>query len=62
MAYLAERFPERETNRDRDGWHAYPSARLALHCHLNGHDAPDLHRDTAAGLLILLEAWKDHTP
>lgn len=59
MAYLAENFADWEIVCDRAGWHAYPSARLALHCYLNGGDAPDLHRETVPGLMVLLEAWKD---
>ena len=61
MAYLAENFPDWEIVADRDGWHAYPSARLALHCYLNGYDAPDLHRATVPALLVLLAAWRDTT-
>lgn len=59
MAYLAKHFAEWEIVQDRDGWHAYPSARLVFHHYLNGQDAPDLHRPTAAGLVVLLEAWRD---
>lgn len=61
MGYLAEYFADWDIVRDRDGWHAYPSARLGLHCYLNGQDAPDLHRPTVTGLLVLLEAWKATT-
>lgn len=59
MAYLAEHFADWEIVRDHAGWHAYPSARLVFGCYLRGHDVTDLHRETAAGLLVLLEAWKD---
>lgn len=51
--------PERKIAADRDGWHTYPSAQLALHCYLMSRDAPGLDRPMAAGLLALLEARRD---
>lgn len=59
VAYLARNFPDWEIVRDGAGWHAYPSARLVFHHYLQGRDVPDFHRQTVAGLLVLLEAWKD---
>lgn len=58
LSYLARNFPQWEISRDREGWHAIPSARLVFSCYLRGQDVPDLHRETLAGLLILLEAWR----
>lgn len=56
---LARHFPDWEIIRDRDGWHAIPSARVIFREYLHGREVPDLHAATAPQLLILLEAWRD---